>query len=418
MGRKKIFLCILPYFNFGGAATLYFRILKWSSKNGYHPILMTKDNEDFNREWLQDLGNNKIQIIFYEEKYGHYYFYCNNITDITMELSYESITCITSTIFEYFVADYLRQNICTSKFNIYFYVIHPLTVYYTKNQGINYIYRKQFLDRIFRSGSLIFMDEETRDTYLKKGGTEAAVNRIIRLGMEIREYPEQQICRKAESEQLNIISICRMEIPFKGYILGLLDDFVRLQKKFCNLRLIIIGDGTALPIIKNKVKGFEPEVQSRVKLLGDIPYTKIEMYIKKSHVLVGMGTTILDGANAGVPCCVVASYQTENYTCGLFHNAPNILGYTLNEIRGETSTIYDDVSQILNLTKSDYLRICHKTYEVYKENYDINETMQNLTNISTFNIKIAWGTSAFFKVLRFMVEKKQWLRKTIKRRNI
>ena len=413
MKKARLFLCILPYFNFGGAATLYYRMLKWSGKNGYYPILMTKNNVDFNRKWIKELEENNIHIIFYEEKFGQYHFYSDGMGNVTQELNYESIICITSSMFEYFVADQLKRNVTSSEFKIYFYVIHPLGVFYTQNKWINHVYKRWFLEPICRSGSLMFMDEETRNNYWKLIGMQSPLN-IIRLGMEIKEYSEAEILKKMKAPQINMISICRMEIPFKGYVLGLIDDFVRLQKEFSNLRLTIIGDGPEFYMVEDKVKGFGTDIQSKIELLGDVPYSELDEYIRKSYVLVGMGTTILDGAGMGVPCCVTASYQMKDRTYGLFHNHPNILGYTLDKFCGELSTIYDDVSQILKLDQKEYLRVCHKTYEAYKENYDINIIMPKMGEIPISNTKMRFVIPAFFKSLRFMVEYKQKMKQKVK----
>jgi glycosyltransferase involved in cell wall biosynthesis len=395
-------------------------MMKWAVKNHYTALLLTQKGKVFEKEWKTELERNRIRIVFYEEKcIGFDFFEWDQETKFMWQ-DYDRVTCIVSYAPEYFVANACRKKMKYRYFQIYFYVIHPLAADYTKLGSVNKVYHKAILEPLFQSGNLVFMDEETRDYYLCRrqealrhhsGTAPQTACRIVRIGMELKGWDGKAIADKRNSGIFNIMSVCRMEFPFKGYVLGLVDDFSEICREHKKIRLSIIGDGDDMDILRSKIEACSPDVKERIELLGSVPYKELDAYLKTAHILVGMGTTLLHGAAEGIPCVIASSYQTGHYACGMFQEMPGVLGYMIGEGESQRSCFYKEILKVLRLSDSEYAEICRKTYHEYKKNYDINECMKKLLEIQTEEGGPDLAKQMYFKMIRFLIEIKKKARK-------
>ena len=65
-----------------------------------------------------------------------------------------------------------------------------------------------------------------------------------------------------------IITASRAEFPYKGYLLGLLDDFVYLNTKLSDIKLVIVSDGDDINILKNRINNLPSNIQQKISLFG------------------------------------------------------------------------------------------------------------------------------------------------------
>lgn len=223
--------------------------------------------------------------------------------------------------------EYIRlRNHGNAEFHPYMYVIYP--------DNVKKEYQRLLLKRLFykicisrmNQFFLVFMDNDTRIE------TERFYNIQFRhcisakipmvFEMPFSEYLPH-VMERYRSGSFTIMTICRMEFPHKGYVLGLIKIFEKLRMKYKNIKLIIIGDcSPARDLVNAEIRG--SSVSEDISLLGPVAYDELEAYMLKADVFVGMGTTLLDAARIGTICIPVDGIGYDLNAMGFFYEVPEL----------------------------------------------------------------------------------------------
>lgn len=371
-------ICFNTRFIVGGIETYYIRMFEWADKNGYRTVLALPEKCDFDASWSDTLKRLHVEVFYYKESIKRSRLR-NSLKEEIAFAPDEKAVIVTPTVKEYVLALYYSNKYAV-KANCLLYIYDFIHIRVSRIKLVRMIYRQLLVNRLWDMG-LIFMDEETCE-YARELYREERKGRIIRLGKRFMEFEPEAVESRYKQKEFVILSVCRMQFPAKGYVLGLMDTFSRLYQDYGNIRLIIIGNGPDYGCLRAKYDLLDTEVKEHINLLGTVPYDEVDRYMKTANVYVGMGTTLIDAANNGLIGIVASAYQEESYSFGFFHKDYRIVGGFKEETGGRSFQFYELLKEVYNASPEMYFTMSRETYTVAKENYGIDEIMSELTNIS------------------------------------
>lgn len=261
------------------------------------------------------------------------------------------------------------------------YDIHPAIFY--KGDGLPFAVlrkhaRKEFRRIVLRAhdnNAIVSMEETNVKSVRNYYGYVNEYNPpILSLPMicERNEHCEDII--KSGFDSNLIMTATRADFPFKGYLMGLVDDFVELKKKYPELKMLIVSAGNDLPKLKDKIAELEDNVKNDINVHGWVTYPELIELMKKCKVFVGMGTTILDAA-LQYKIVVSSAFNTlEHKSCGFFSDNPFILG----SVESECSPALEYLDCVLKMDFDEYKSECYQSFETVYNNYNIDTMMPAL----------------------------------------
>jgi len=385
----------------GGTATLSIRIGEWLVNNGYEVLYICQNYNDMNN--VRTMKEKGIQVY----KWG--------LKQIVNKLSKKYNSCnfnvLTYSLNEFLFVETLKERLHITKITLYVVSSNGLikgSKLHSIFNGITSILYAKIIKELVTNESVIFMNNASLDLTEKYFGLTIKNKEdiIYYLPIEVRPYDKNTISRKAELETFNILTIARADFNFKGYIIGLIDDFKQLCDIHDNMTLTIVTFGKDEDKIAEKIKKLPNEVQSKINLIGRTPYEKLREYFAQSHLFLGMGTTVLDAVNHSVPAIVVQPYTYENKTPGFFHKQPVRLTY-----EGNLVPAVKFMESVIQMDKHEYEELCKKEHDTLKEYYCMDkfgnylvsdETGRGVKKINSFDLKI----HQFMINMKFFIKKR------------
>jgi hypothetical protein len=281
-----------------------------------------------------------------------------------------------ATVISFTILHFLKCYDLLMKYKILFsyriYIVHPFSVYLFSPK-IKFLNRllKPFVYLLIRQKIIVFMDEETREFCYDHYNLSTTDNKekedIIRLPIEIAK----KVVYKAKNPELNILTISRFEFPFKAYVLGLIDTFSRIVQEGGNIRLTIIGYGDGEIFVKEKIGILTGNLRKRIRLLNQIPYSRIDDYIDQCDLYVGMGTTVLDAANRNKICISAVAYQENDLSIGFFHSDESNIGIMYKNDRTYCH-FYDLIRMVMDLDDENFLEKERRSKLLLSTHYNID----------------------------------------------
>ncbi len=370
----------------GGTATLSIRIGEWFLKNGHEVLYICQEYNDLNNvRIMNELGIkvhkwelSKIKLLF-KQNYN-----------------YNNYIALTYTLDEFIFVESIMNEINIFKNILYVVSYGGLIKGVSYNNSIKYIIKKFYGNIILKLNNnkcIVYMDKEQykADRLYYSINNKCKETIVYYLPMQLKKYNILIINTKIKLNVFNILSIARADFPFKGYLIGLIDDFSILSNKYDNITLTIISFGKNEKDIIAKINSLPYQIKSKVKYIGQTSYDDLPKYFSISHLYIGMGTTLLDAVNEGVPSIVVQPYTYENRSSGFFHMQPERLA--AYEDKSVPAIKY--IESVINMDKTEYSNLCRTEYESLEKNYDIekfgkfillNEKIVKSNNLSKIEI--------------------------------
>jgi hypothetical protein len=168
------------------------------------------------------------------------------------------------------------------------------------------------LEEMNERGMVIAMNEGCLEGHRKKFGYKLESSVLVPLPMVI---PEAVRIPHDDTECI-ILTVARL-VEMKGYVEGLINDFAdiaRASKVPC--RLLVVGDGPLRPEFERAAR--RTGLGHRIEFIGSVPYAELHAYYARADIYVGMGTTLLEAAAAGVPAIIATAFTARFVTPGLF----------------------------------------------------------------------------------------------------
>lgn len=232
-------------------------------------------------------------------------------------------------------------------------------------------------------GKILCMDEQTvryTQNYFQKAFLEdTSIYKIVRIPINVVTVNREQLNKRAQATEFNVLAIARAEFPFKGYLLGLVDFFVGQENKE-NLHLDIISYGPDIDMLERKVKALDEETKKIITLHGKVDYDALGQFYDKAKLYIGMGTTVLDAAQRGIISIPVVPYTEELAADKFFHEDGSILAVE----RKLPNYIINLWKEVRGLDPGKYLEFSEKSRDVVKRYYGVEETAQQVIN--AFNV--------------------------------
>lgn len=401
----KLFVFIYEHLTIGGTQTLIFRMANWlkENKNAKVKIICKEENE------------NSLEKLSYEFGLTIKYVSKLKVNTIINEVSdlndYGSIEFIVFQLIDLFLVEKLQKRLSLSSNSLTkktLYVVHYNGLKVGMNLKIKVlknIIKNLFLTMInfyLDNSNIIFMDEKTISETENYYNIKVHKDLIFRLPVEIKTFSEDLIAKRSNNENFEILTIARAEFPFKGYIFGLIDDFRRLYGSNKNILLTIITSGDKSKLIINKISELSSELQIRINVISDVPYNQLDQYLIKASCYIGMGTTVLEAANTGLPVLTSTPYTFDNKIIGYFHENPRSLGDDYKSING-----YDYLLKLSLCNKNQYYNLAKQSYKSLEKTYNIEVVMNkfvdfqnNQTGIFLPQLKFVFIT-ILFELIKF-----------------
>ena len=374
---KSFEIIIFQHFCFilGGVESLYFRMMKWAKGQGVKSVLIIDGNSPMDSSWKNKLK--EIDVSLYHI-HGVYPFYrIKDEHSINLDLSgYKTVLYISDYFEGYIRGEHLKSQYNIPSFVNLFYILAPHTILKSRIPLIRYLENK-ILYYGLKTNSIIFMDEETRQTAVKAHDKLFdGKQKIVRLGYEVgSEVSEKFLSVKYNSLEKHICAIARFDFPFKIYILGLIDIFIALSVKYPMLKLIIIGKGPDRGTVVKKIEGLDKTIAEKITLLDGVPYEKLKTYIDSAYINVGMGTTILDFANRSVPSIVSLANETEDVSYGIWSDNWHVLGGFLHDDMAPLKAISRCIEDVLEMNQKEYISLCKLHRRLLVDHYSMEHVM-------------------------------------------
>lgn len=353
----------------GGIATYYLRLFRWASAQELKPHLLLSKGCKIEDSILKSMVELDVNIVYIDLHLGKF-------TKKSQWIPTEKNYFLTS---EFQCFCYLSYFLTKQDFSSFLalYVLHPESTRVAESTTINYPFSKWYLSNGIQS--TIFMDRECADSYrsfYKLKPTQSNKSSYIPIGIDFirNEASGERYIGHNKGKNFHILTISRLDFPFKGYILGLLSDLQQLYKELPSITLTIIGDGPNRINVLQQIQKLDPKLQQHITLIENVPYENLDEYYRQCDLYIGMGTTVLDAAKYKKPSIVATAFQCENKCVGLItDNCLNVGGNLA--YCDYPSTFYSQISRVCKLNQNEYSALCNETYEIIKKNYDLNETI-------------------------------------------
>lgn len=362
----------------GGTATLSIRIGNWLNKNGYDVIYICNKINDYNN--FKSMKEKGIEVFVWRQE--------NISSKLKKRYSDSKFIFLTYSLNEFIFIETLKKDFHILKSLLYVVSERGLVKGYKNKllfRKIAQLFYGDIIKQLIKDNNVIFVDDLTFQKTCQYYGInfKGISNIIFNLPIELREYDKNSIEEKIMSETFNILTISRAELPFKGYMLGLISDFSELCNSHNDITLTIITFGKDEHVIKEKIDSLPSRVKNKITLIGQTPYEELENYFKRSHLFLGMGTTVLDSVNHCVPVLVVQPNTDSNNTSGFFHEHSNRLVAKKEE--SIDAKLY--IKKIINMSSIEYKKLCSKEYDAVDKKYSMKRFIDRLLEIKSGNQK-------------------------------
>lgn len=355
---------------YGGSITLIERLCAWA--------LIKKESIKI---YCNDVSNKEIISVLDRMNVTIDCFDTYDIEDLFAHIS-DDLRCGEIQIVNFIFNNYLSVETVKKKHSLDFvntiYSIHPVTFY--KGTGLNESLFKRIvlkrykrtIQRINENGSIIFMDQDNVESVENYYGFKFNSPILIKpLPMICVPLSENELRKKIESSYKNktLITSCRADFPYKGYLFGLIDDFAELSHKYSDIKLCVVcsGDPDDVQKVKERIEFYEEDIRVRIEFHNWMKYENLLELISKAYLYVGMGTGVLDAAIKYVPSIAVRYNTFDNLANCIFCDRPDCV------VADECceSKALPLIEQLLSLDFVEYETISKNCFKEVAKLYDI-----------------------------------------------
>lgn len=361
--KKTIFLVYGPL-RTGGIETLILRIANFLASLGNRMILLCTPGGS-----LEHLIDKRVEIIYYKET-----------TDLipkikaTQKKENRDFTAKVISFDPISAARGLRIEGELKKFYKHVShisgIFHP-RAYFMTGERRDRIFINKLIARAIGAEQLFFMNEECRNTHAARWGIDLSKSKILAIPINDTTHK----WKSSNSTAVRIISIGRL-VDFKAYNLGAPEIIRACLDSSIDVTWDIFGSG---PLHQEVEKSITLHgVQNKIRLMGEIDYSKLSDKVSEYDLFVGMGTAALEAAMSGVPT-ICATVDTTTRCYGYIHDLPyGNVGETQNT--PPTLEIADLIKNYSTSTQVQRDNLSHKCRST-AEKYGMPQFSQEILNI-------------------------------------
>lgn len=260
-----------------------------------------------------------------------------------------------------------------------------------KNKAIKMFYaseiKKSFI-AMNRTRDLFFMDEvniQNSEEFFNCKLDPAP--QITRVPMFFAKDSDWRTKADKAFKKNTILTVTRAELPFKGYVLGLIDDFKEIAEQYDDYKLEIICSGDDIGRIEERIDAMPPQVKKRVVLHYWMSNDKVKEEMQNCKVFVGMGSTLLEAASVYRPAITVRYYTEENLARDFIGDVPNVV---VQREDCENRAI-DLIYKVIAADQKSYQEMCLRSFENVRNVYDTDIVMKELVKAEVKGFKTTTG---------------------------
>ena len=174
--------------------------------------------------------------------------------------------------------------------------------------------------------------------------------------------------RYKQKNRFIILTVGRLCFPHKGYMLGLVRTFGKLQEKYQQLNLYIIGSGQNEDVLLDEIKKQPLPVQKAIKLIGEVSPDKLASYYQQSDLNISVAGAAARGAAAGTLTIIARNFCESNCEVyGFYDDCSNMI---ISTEKGNDVEPY--IIRAIEMSDNEYMNRCIRGYEIIKGKSNYN----------------------------------------------
>lgn len=210
------------------------------------------------------------------------------------------------------VIQYVLKALGVKRVRSFYLVPHSRALFFSGTRISN-----RLLEQVFATApqaSTYFMNDAARDAHAAYWGKDLSLQPILRLPLNASDVA----WKATPGSRLRIVSVGRL-VAFKAYNRAAPGIVAALRAQGIDAHWTIWGDGEDRAIIEQAIEAHD--CRAFVTLQGLLPYDQFNGEVCAHDVFVGMGTALLEAAQAGVPSiCALEELAEQGY--GFLDEAP------------------------------------------------------------------------------------------------
>lgn len=282
-------------------------------------------------------------------------------------------------VLTFLISDYLKFYYITRKTKAVVYAVHFKGLAYKNPLKIKLA--GPIIKEMQNNNNIICMDKMTNEyTISCYKDVKLSNNLIVPIPIEIVDVNDETFKNRSSIDKFNILSIARAEFPFKGYLIGLVDKYKDWYLDNNNVSLTIISYGKDIEKLKSAIDGLPSDIKSSITLVGKTNYEYLDKYFSDAKLYVGMGTTLLDASQRGIPSIVVVPYTQDLIASSFFYDDNTKLA----QEDTTSNTIDTLITEAMNWTQDEYIEKEKLSRNAVVKDYSVEKCADTIMN--QFNI--------------------------------
>lgn len=300
-----------------------------------------------NSDTIQIMNNDEVRA-FFEKK--------SNLCEI-------NIYAISFDFGSFILNSNIGKKINNSKFSNVFIVPNVLGSGVKFNEEGNeaeYLFVQSVYKKMLDNGNILFCNQAQYTAFINYYNLNHndASKLLIPINRKIDKFDIEMVNKRYLCNE--IITVSRFDFPHKGYLIGLIDSFKKIKKKYPDLVLTIIGYGNDENKLREKISKLDSSVSKSITIEGAVSSDRLNTYFAKAKVFVGLAGAVSDAVSTGLPSIIVRQFTMNCEAYGFYQECPEKL---VCEEPGKS--IDDFLTYVFDLERKEYLAISKDGYEAY-----------------------------------------------------
>lgn len=177
-------------------------------------------------------------------------------------------------------------------------------------------------------------------------------------------FDENEVRSRYSRDEFRIISAGRLEFPHKGFVIGMLKEFVALKEKYPQITYYIVGDGPEIQMVRDELNKLPEKVSKDIHLLPPMPFEELISFYKDCNLNISAAGCATYGAKSGLLTLPVRHYV---YDCEVYGYLPECKDYTTSTLPGNPVIPY--IEEVIHMPESEYVKRSQDSFESYNQGF-------------------------------------------------
>lgn len=389
---NEVLIVIQPLLGVGGIETYFYNLMKGNLNRGRRVIWLCDENPKVDDSFDDLLALDGLEVVPFRSAKTrfpkHLQINLHEEDKVTIVCAYTRFLLL---------AEQLKRRLACRTVNAFYLMPHFVGALQFPElaapRPIRPILKSWYRGLVLKwldNGEYLFFDQKHIDALTEK----YSISRqnlqclIVPCVSEMRYFDEKKVLAKAKSrnEQFHIVCSSRFDFPHKGFILGVLDDFAELKKRYSQIALTIVGDGPGKCEVERKLADMSDDVRSSIETLGFLSPLQFDKVLEDAHLHISLAGCLTLGARCGTLSLPARHYTTDFQTPG-FYTASSFEGCMV------TSPCDDGMQYLIEaieMPDEEYVELSYESFEAEPQqepDFDFFFRMCNATDSGAADLK-------------------------------